>query len=114
KGSKLSRISNLNLHRISLRQKTVTMLLDVAVFLRTVFEAGAGMQERQFDHADRAVALLGDDDFGEAFKVGVVFLVDLFAEDEGEDGGFLLNGARVAQIGELRTMVPAPAFGSAA
>src|SRR5215470_1205504 len=52
-------------------------LLDIPVFFGAVFEAGAGVQERQLDVADGAVALLGDDDFGEAFEVGVVFLVDL-------------------------------------
>src|SRR6516164_6610925 len=89
-------------------------LLDVAIFFRAVFEAGAGVQKGQFDHADGAVALLGNDDFGEAFEVRIVFLVDLFAEDEGDDVGVLLDRARLAQIGELRSMVSTTAFGSAA
>ena len=72
------------------------------------------MQKCQLDAADRAVALFGDDDFGEAFEVGIVFLVDLFAEDEGDDVGVLFDGARLAQIGELQPMVSAPAFRSAA
>src|SRR6516164_5292808 len=92
----------------------MAMLLDVSVIFRAVFEAGTRMQKRQLDQSGGAVTLLGDDDFGEAFEVGIIFLVDLFAEDEGDDVGVLLDGARLAQIGELRSMVSTTAFGSAA
>src|ERR1035441_5627974 len=60
------------------------------------------------------VALLGNNDFGAALQVGVVLLVELFAEDEHDHIGVLLNRPRFAQIGELRPVIPAPAFGSAA
>ena len=59
-------------------------------------------------------ALSGDDDFGAAFEVGIVLLVNLFAEDEHDHVGILLDRAGLAQIGELRPVVAAPAFGSAA
>src|SRR5208337_5638191 len=49
-----------------------------------------------------------------ALEVGVVLLVHLFAKDEGDHVGILLNGARFAQVGKLWPMVAAPALGSAA
>src|ERR1700730_5058096 len=49
--------------------------------------------------ADGAITLLGDDDFGTAFEVGIVLLVDFFAEDKHNNVGVLLDGAGFAQIG---------------
>src|SRR5215472_9413298 len=72
------------------------------------------MYECQLDDAGWAVALLGNDDFSEAFEVGIVFLVNLFAEDERHEVSILLDRTRLAQIGELRAMVAAAAFGCAA
>src|ERR1017187_3768318 len=89
-------------------------LLYVVALRGEVFEARRGVFEGQLDEAGRAVALFGYDDFGDAFEVGIVLFVDLFAEDEGHDVGVLLDGAGFAQVGELRTMVASAAFGSAA
>ena len=58
--------------------------------------------------------MFGDDDFGEAFEFGIVFLIDLFAEDKGDEVGVLLDRAGFAQVRELRAMVAAAAFGRAA
>ena len=89
-------------------------LLDVVALGGEVFEARGRVLEGQLDEAGGAVALFGDDEFGDAFEVGIVLLIDLFAEDEGHDIGVLLDGAGFAQVGELRTMVASAAFGSAA
>src|SRR5450755_2959452 len=89
-------------------------LLDVVAFGGEVFEARRGVLEGKLDEAGGAVALFGDDEFGDAFDVGIVLLIALFAEDEGHYVGVLLDGAGFAQVGELRTMVASAAFGSAA
>ena len=57
------------------------------------------------DGPGRAVALFGDDDLGLAFEVGIVVLVHLFAEDERDEVGVLLDGARLSEIRELRTII---------
>src|SRR5271166_3974642 len=89
-------------------------LLYVIALGRQVLEARGRVLEGQLDEAGGTVALFGDDEFGDAFEVGIVLLVDLFAEDEGHDVGVLLDGAGFAQVGELWTMVASAAFGSAA
>ena len=78
--------------------------------------------ELQFDGAGRAVALFADDDlrlalhaftfgqpFGEFFPVrlrGLAHLVIIFlAEHEQHDVGILLDRARLAQVGKLRTFI---------
>src|SRR5260370_42457605 len=77
-------------------------------------ESGAIFQEREVDSADRSVALFGNNDLGFALQVGIVLLVDLFAKDKHYQVGILLDRARLAQVGELWTMVPTPALRSAA
>ena len=72
------------------------------------------MQKREMELSDGAIALLGDDDFGAALEFGIVLLVDLFAEDEHDNVGILLDGAGFAQVAELRAMIAAAAFRSAA
>ena len=51
--------------------------------------------------AGRAVALLGDDDVGDALALGLL-VVELLAVEEDDDVGVLLDRARVAQVGQLR------------
>jgi len=72
------------------------------------------VQKRKIELADRPVALLGNDDLGQTLELEVVRLIDLFAENKHDDVGILLNRPRFTQIGELRPVVAAPAFGSAA
>ena len=48
-------------------------------------------------HADGAVTLFADDDFGLAF-VGGIAVVDLVAVDEQDQIGILLDSTRFAQI----------------
>ncbi len=56
--------------------------------------------------AGRAVALLAHDQLGLALEVGIVALVDLFAEQEQHHVGVLLDRARLAQVGQLRPWSP--------
>ena len=70
-----------------------------------VFESGEVGEVGEFDGAGRAVALLGDDDLGLALDVFVFAVVVLFAVDEGDDVGVLLDGAGFAEVGEQRFFV---------
>ena len=54
------------------------------------------MQEDEIDGADGAVALLGDDQLGEALQVFAVAVVHFLTEDEADDVGVLLDGAGFA------------------
>ena len=56
----------------------------------TFFESRELFEKDEFDAADRAVALLADDDLGYVLFFGFGF-VDLFAVDEHHDVGVLLN-----------------------
>src|SRR5882672_4227465 len=85
-----------------------------AIAVGHVSEAGGIVQECEVKTADGAVALLGDDDLGFASQGGVVLLVDLFAEDEHDEVGVLLDRAGLTKIGKLGTVVAAAAFRSAA
>ena len=64
-----------------------------------------------FDGAGRAVALLADDDLGDALgflvRLAVGVAVLLLAEDEHDDVGVLFEGAGLAQVGELRPVIGA-------
>src|SRR5260221_1382569 len=91
-----------------------SLLAGFVVALKHIGEAGGIVQKGQIELADRTVALLGDDDFGTAFEVWVILLVDLLAKDKHNNVGVLLNRPGFAQIGELRPVVAAPAFGSTA
>src|SRR5208337_1333253 len=71
---------------------------------RQVLKPRVALDEGQADGVGGAVALFGNDDFGPALEVGIVLLVHLFAEDEGDHVGVLLDGARFAQVGMLRTV----------
>src|SRR5208337_3393413 len=79
------------------------------------YSRSAGIvQKREIEPADGAIALLGNNDFGAALEVGIVLLVNLFAEDKQDHVGILFDRAGFAQVGKLRPVVAAPAFGSAA
>ena len=54
------------------------------------------MKEDQVDGADRSVALLGDDQFGESLQIFAIPIVNLFAEDEADHVGVLLDAAGFA------------------
>jgi len=47
-------------------------------------------------------------------QVGIILLIDFFAEDEGDHVGILFNRAGFAQIGKLRTVVASTGLRSAA
>src|ERR1700675_326714 len=66
-------------------------------FRRVIFELGVLTQEGELHIAGRTVALLGDDDIGDAFARGVR-LVNFFAINEQNQVAILLNAARFAKI----------------
>src|SRR5262252_10571533 len=68
---------------------------------RVVGEGHVVGQEHKRELAGRAVPLLGDEDVGDALPLGIP-IVELLAVQEDDDVGVLLDGARIAQIGELR------------
>src|SRR5207302_8148806 len=72
------------------------------------------MQEDEIDLADRPVALLGDEQLGQAAEVFAVALVDFLAEDEGDQVGVLLDAAGFAEIAQLGAMIALASLGSAA
>jgi hypothetical protein len=98
----------------SLRDVNRCLLAGFVVAFEQIREARRIMQEGEIELADGTISLLGDDDFGAAFEVGIVLLIDLFAENEHDDVGVLFNRARFAQVRELWTMIASAAFGSAA
>ena len=73
---------------------------------RQVAEAGVLGFEEQLDGADGAVAVLGDDDFGDA-AVGGFGVVVLVAVDHHHDVCVLLDRAGFAQVAEHRPLVGA-------
>ena len=65
-------------------------------------EEGVGPEEDQVDGGERALALLGDDELdllGVARRSGLLVLL-LLPVEEHHDVGVLLDGARLAQVGE--------------
>src|SRR5206468_10522861 len=80
--------------------------------LLQLFEPRVLAQERHVEIAGGAVALLGDDQRGDT---AVLFgrLVDLLAVQEQDDVRVLLDGARLAQIRELRPTTLAALLGGA-
>src|SRR6267378_2652281 len=71
--------------------------------LRVVFEARVFPEEGQLDRADRAVALLENDDFGHAL-FRRVRRIDLFAVDREDQVGVLLDRAGLAQVRHDRAL----------
>src|SRR5439155_3570127 len=86
---------------------------DRSLARRVVVEARVFLFEVQLHRPRRAIALLADDHFGEALdalvRLGVDRpVVELLPVDEADDIGVLLDGARLAEVGELRAaMLPA-------
>src|SRR5687768_16197441 len=73
-----------------------------------VFETREFPHEGELDDAGRSVPLLADDDLRHALGVGrrlVPLAVQILAIDEHDDVGVLLEGARLAQIRQLRAVV---------
>ena len=74
------------------------------------------LDEGELGGADGTVALLADDDLGDPLgrlvRLAVRVAILLFAEDEHDDVGVLLEGAGLAEVGELRAVVGAR-FGGA-
>src|SRR3954463_440998 len=72
-------------------------------------ELGIAADEGDVEVADRSVAMLRDDHFGDALLrvVGVVAVVVLLAVEEHDEVGVLLDRARLAQVGEHRPLVVA-------
>ena len=100
--------------RVSVGRYTFGLLAGFVIAFEHVGKTGRIVEECEVEFADGAVALLGNNDLGAALEVGVVLLVDLFAEDKHNNVGVLLDGAGFAEVGELGAMVAAAAFGSAA
>src|SRR5713226_3302533 len=107
----------------------LSALIGDVVVADVVVELGDLALEAQLDRPDRAVTLLGDDDFGEpgdaldilgpavaavvelvvglvrpAHRLGAADIIFL-AEDEHDDVGILLDRARFAQVGKHRPLV---------
>src|SRR5256885_17154171 len=83
--------------------------------IRSGLKPGRTLQESKFDGSGWAVTLFADDEFGHPIQLRIVRLIYLFAEDEGNHVGVLLNRSRFAQVCKLRAVVASPTtFGSAA
>src|SRR2546421_2570094 len=76
-----------------------------SVRILEVGEAGEATEEGEVDAPDRAVPLLADDHFRSALRLLLVGRVHLFAIDEEDQVGVLLDGARLAQARHHRPSV---------
>src|SRR3954447_18559563 len=79
---------------------------SVPVVRGVVHEARELLLEGQLDRAQGAVAVLGDNDVGEALALGLVVVV-VVAVDEHHEVVVLLDRARLAQIGQHGLLVGA-------
>src|SRR5260221_12365218 len=71
---------------------------------REILEARELANERKLHDAGRPVALLADNQLGDAFGVGrrlALVGIEILAIDEDHDVGILLEGTRFAQVREL-------------
>src|SRR6266516_5710027 len=75
-------------------------------------ESGVLFQEGKLDLARRPVALLTDDDLGDALVLGLL-VIDLIAVDEDDQVGVLLDRTAFAEIRQLRDAVAALFDGTA-
>src|SRR5205814_3573741 len=82
-------------------------LLLEGVGVLEVGEAREAAEEGEIHPSDRAVALLADDDLGAALRLLLVRRVHLFAVDEEDHVGVLLDRARFAQVRHHRAAVVA-------
>src|SRR5690606_19945474 len=90
------------------KQKCASALAVVVlvVFARgEVVEARVSRVPANLHLAGGAVALLGDDDLGNALLVAFLGVVVLVAIDEEDVVGVLLDGARLAKVRKLRPLV---------
>src|ERR1051325_1343337 len=92
--------------RPSVRARREVRLWLVVEELRDV------VAEHELEVADRAVALLGDDDLGDSLLFRVL-VVNLVAIDEGHEIGILLDRTRLAKVGELRPVIARALLGAA-
>ena len=74
------------------------MFGDIAV------EAGVTTLESQAHAADGTIALLADDNLGDAF-VGAVWIIDFVAVDKADEIGILLERSRFSQIRHDRSFI---------
>ena len=58
--------------------------------------------------------MFGNNNLRLALEVGIVLLVNFLAKDEHHQVGVLFDGAGLAQVGELRTMIASTALGGSA
>src|SRR5207249_2981883 len=94
------------------RLKPGSTAFETAPRLRTadreVLEPRELPDEGELDDARWAVALLADDQFGDALRIGrrlALVLVLILAVDEDHDVGVLFERARLAQVGQLRPVI---------
>src|SRR5690349_1959734 len=92
------------LSRYSLSRQVIRLRLVVE-------ELGDVVAEDELEIADGAVALLGDDDLGDALLLRLL-VVHLVAIDERDEIGVLLDGTRFAEVGELRAVIAGALFGA--
>src|SRR5690242_12164614 len=82
--------------------------------LRVALEAGVLLVEEQIHQPRRAVALLANDHLGLALERIAVLVrrtvVELLAVQEHDQVGVLLDGARLAEVRQLRALVVARAL----
>src|SRR5688572_28072100 len=81
-----------------------TLRLVVVLPMRQVVEAGVASLEPRLHRVDGAVAVLADDDLRDVLLLGLL-VVDLFAVDEDDEVGVLLDGARLAEVRQLWSLV---------
>src|SRR5258705_499082 len=70
------------------------------------------VSEDELEVADRAVALLRDDDLRDALLLGFL-VVDLVAVDETDDVRVLFDRTRLAKVRQLRPMIAGALLGTA-
>src|SRR5262249_56271868 len=80
------------------------------LLLRQRLEPGRALDKCQFHRSGWAVALLGDDEFGQAVEVGIVRTVNLFAKDKRHEICILFDRTRFPQIRQLWAMIAATAL----
>src|SRR5215213_9294770 len=72
-------------------------------------EARRAVEEAEVDRTYGTVAMLGDDDLGDALLLRVI-LVLVFPIDEDNDVRILLNRARLSQVGKHRPVIGAALY----
>src|SRR5437660_12896284 len=83
--------------------RTLLVIADATLGKR--FESGAAFQERHPYFSDGTIALFSNNELGLTLQLRIVRLVDFFAENKHDQVGILLNRSRLAQVGELRTVI---------